>query len=61
MGTEVFQRDLDKLEGWTITKYMKFNKLTTPGMGNLRYMYILKDKRLESSHKERDLGGLIND
>ena len=57
-------RDLDKLEGWAITKHMKFNKRKCQTLlvvqGDLGYLYRPGDKRLESSPAERDLGVLVS-
>lgn len=45
----------DKLESWTITKCVKFNKHSAP-----RCMYRLGNDFLESSVMERDLGVLVD-
>jgi len=49
-GREVLQRDLDKLEGGTYTKYILFHKnvcqILHPQQCNSGYLYRLGDKRL---------------
>ncbi|KAK4810522.1 hypothetical protein QYF61_004485 [Mycteria americana] len=59
-GREALQRDLDRLESWAITNWMKFNKskcrIPHLGQGNPGYTYKFGDERLESSSTERDLG-----
>ncbi|KAK4830414.1 hypothetical protein QYF61_010945 [Mycteria americana] len=56
----LYKRDLDRLESWTITNCMKFNKskcwILHLGQGNPGCTYNLGAKRLESSPAERDLG-----
>lgn len=54
------KRDLDKLEVWAITNCMKFNKskcwILACGMGQ-HWIYIqTKDKKLEGSPVESDIG-----
>ncbi|KAJ7397740.1 hypothetical protein BTVI_132595 [Pitangus sulphuratus] len=60
-GKEALQTDLDKLERWTITNHMKFNKgkhwILHMRQGNSGCVYRLGNKRLESSTAESDLGG----
>ncbi|GAB0194946.1 sorting nexin-12 [Grus japonensis] len=57
---EALQRDLDRLDSWTITNCMKFNKskcqILHLGQGNPGYTHKLQDEGLESSPAERDLG-----
>lgn len=56
------QRDLDRLEGWTITNHMKFSKIKCQilylGQGSPGSIYRLRDERLESIPMKRDLGVL---
>ncbi|KAK4823659.1 LOW QUALITY PROTEIN: hypothetical protein QYF61_005011 [Mycteria americana] len=59
-GREALQSDLGRLESWTITSCMKFNKskcqILHLGWGYPGYTYKLRNERLESSPTERDLG-----
>ncbi|GAB0199840.1 mitochondrial enolase superfamily member 1 [Grus japonensis] len=61
-GGEALQREPDRLENWAITNRMRFNKgkcqILHLGRGNPGYTYRLGDEMLETSHAERDLGGL---
>lgn len=61
---EVMQRDLDKLERWTIISYIKFNKsqcwILHLERGNPSYMYRLQEEMLENSLVERDLGVFVD-
>ena len=61
-GGEALQRHLDRLENWAITNRMKFNKgkcqILHLGRGNPGYTYRLGNEMLETSHAERELGGL---
>ena len=63
-GKEALQRDLNKLETWAITNHVKFNKgkyqILHLGHGNAVCTDSLRNKRLESSPVERDLGVLAD-
>ena len=55
------QRDLDRLERWDPANLMKFNKAKDKvlhmGRGNPKHKHRLDEEWLESSPKEKDLGG----
>lgn len=50
---EILQRNLDKLEIWTITNFKWY--ILHLGWGKPGYLYRMWDKRLENSSAERDL------
>ncbi|KAK4806195.1 hypothetical protein QYF61_001118 [Mycteria americana] len=62
-GQEALQRDLDRLEHWTISD-MKVNKtkcwILHLGRSNAGHKYRLGEEGLESSPAERDLGVLVD-
>lgn len=57
-GGEALQRDLGKLEGYTVTICMKVNN--SQGRGKTSYAYGLGDEMLEHSLAGRDLGAVVN-
>ncbi|KAJ7409060.1 rna-directed dna polymerase from mobile element jockey-like [Willisornis vidua] len=63
-GREALQTNLERLEIWTITNYMKFNKgkfrIVHLGQGNPSFVYRLGKEKLESSVAKRDLGVLVD-
>lgn len=63
-GKKALQRDLDKLEGWAIIKYMKIFKSNCEILhlerGNPSCTCRVGDVTLKSSHAEMDLGLLID-
>ncbi|RMC06752.1 hypothetical protein DUI87_16198 [Hirundo rustica rustica] len=63
-GLKSLQRDLDKLQAWTITNTMKFSKgkcwILPLGWDNHGCIDRLENERLESSAVERDLGVLLD-
>jgi len=64
IGFELSCRDLDKLESWTITNCMTFNKskgwILHVGRGDTGCTYRLGNETLESSPAERELGIMAN-
>ncbi|KAJ7417035.1 rna-directed dna polymerase from mobile element jockey-like [Pitangus sulphuratus] len=63
-GREALQRDLGKLEDWTITSHMKINKgkcqILHLELGNPGCLYRLENEMMESSSMERHLGVLVD-
>jgi len=63
-GQEALQRDLDRLEHWTMINGMKFNKskcqILHLGWNNTRHKYRFEEQWLTSSPAERDLGELVS-
>jgi len=61
-GWNAIQKDLDRPEQWALENLTKFNKFKCKvlhqGCDNLHYQYNLKDKRIEHSPAEKDLGVL---
>jgi len=59
------ERDIDRHERWNSAKLMKFNKAKCKVLhlhqGNHWYQYRPRDKRIESSPAEKDLGVLVDD
>jgi len=62
-GWEDLQRDLNRLESWTIANHTKFNKSTFLilhlGRGKTCYAYRGVDEMVESSPAERDSGIMV--
>jgi len=63
-GQDALQRDLDRLEHWSMIDGAKFNKskcrIAHQGWSNARHKYKLGEEWLESSPAERDLGVLVS-
>jgi len=64
-GREDLQRDMDRLESWTITSHKKMNKkkyqILHLGCSNPGYTYKVGDERLESSPAKRKMGVWVDD
>ncbi|RMC18588.1 hypothetical protein DUI87_04480 [Hirundo rustica rustica] len=62
-GRKALQRDLNKLEGWTITNHVEFSKakcrIRHLGLGNSECTDRLGNEVLESRATEKDLGILV--
>ena len=63
-GHAAIQRDLNRLEKWTDSNLMQFNKgnckVLHVGRNNPRHRYMLGADRLESSFAEKDLRVLVD-
>ncbi|KAJ7401686.1 rna-directed dna polymerase from mobile element jockey-like [Pitangus sulphuratus] len=59
-GTDVIQRDLDRLERWACANLVKFNKVEHPNQGNTEHKYRLDEDWIKRSPEVKDMGTLVN-